>query len=421
LFETIIYAGIGRDKTSQIGENLMQGSWRIGSLFGIPLFLDPSWFFILAFVTIINALDLYPTFGSVLAGSAGLGMALLLFASVVLHELGHSLTARSQGIKVNSITLFIFGGVASIDQESKTPGEAFQVAIAGPAVSLTLFCLFYLLSQVLASSSVGQVLTLNLARINLVLALFNLIPGLPLDGGQVLKAAVWKLTGNRFQGVRWAAKSGKTLGGSAIALGLVLVLLTGQWGAIWLTLIGGFIFRNASAYDRLTTLQEALLQLLASDAMTHDFRVVDAKQTLRSFADEYILADIQTPMPYYAAAHGRYRGLVAIEDLHFVERSCWESQTLESIVSPLSEIATVEEKTPLVEVIKSLEASHINRLTVLSPAGTVAGVIDRGDIVRAVATKLKLPITEAEIKRIKAEGSYPQGLQLPAIAQATSD
>jgi Zn-dependent protease len=399
----------------------MQGSWRIGSLFGIPLFLDPSWFFILAFVTIINALDLYPTFGSVLAGSAGLGMALLLFASVVLHELGHSLTARSQGIKVNSITLFIFGGVASIDQESKTPGEAFQVAIAGPAVSLTLFGLFYLLSQVLASSSVGQVLTLNLARINLVLALFNLIPGLPLDGGQVLKAAVWKLTGNRFQGVRWAAKSGKTLGGSAIALGLVLVLLTGQWGAIWLTLIGGFIFRNASAYDRLTTLQEALLQLVASDAMTHDFRVVDANQTLRSFADEYILADIQTPMPYYAAAQGRYRGLVAIEDLHFVERSCWESQTLESIVSPLSEIATVEEKTPLVEVIKSLEASQLNRLTVLSPAGTVAGVIDRGDIVRAVATKLKLPITEAEIKRIKAEGSYPQGLQLPAIAQATSD
>ena len=399
----------------------MQGSWRIGSLFGIPLFLDPSWFFILAFVTIINALDLYPTFGSVLAGSAGLGMALLLFASVVLHELGHSLTARSQGIKVNSITLFIFGGVASIDQESKTPGEAFQVAIAGPAVSLTLFGLFYLLSQVLPSSSVGQVLTLDLARINLVLALFNLIPGLPLDGGQVLKAAVWKLTGNRFQGVRWAATSGKTLGGSAIALGLVLVLLTGQWGAIWLTLIGGFIFRNASAYDRLTTLQEALLQLLASDAMTHDFRVVDANQTLRSFADEYILADIQTPMPYYAAAHGRYRGLVAIEDLHFVERSRWESQTLESIVRPLSEIATVEEKTPLVEVIKSLEASQLNRLTVLSPAGTVAGVVDRGDIVRAVATKLKLPITETEIKRIKAEGSYPQGLQLPAIAQATSD
>jgi CBS-domain-containing membrane protein len=190
-------------------------------------------------------------------------------------------------------------------------------------------------------------------------------------------------------------------------------------GAMWIALIGWFVFRNASLYDRLTTLQEALLQLVASDAMTRDFRVVDANQTLRSFADEYILADMQTPMPYYASANGRYRGLVAIEDLHFVERSRWETQTLDSIVRPLSEIATVEEKTSLVEVINTLEDRPLNRLTVLSPAGTVAGVIDRGDIVRAVATKLNLPITDAEIKRIKAEGSYPQALQLPAIAQAT--
>ena len=398
----------------------MQASWRIGSLFGIPLFLDPSWFFILAFVTIINAKNLDPTFGSSWAWSGGFVMALLLFGSVVLHELGHSLAARSQGIKVNSITLFLFGGVASIDRESKTPGEAFQVAIAGPAVSVTLFGLFYALSQALPPSSLGQNIVSDLARINLVLALFNLIPGLPLDGGQVLKAAVWKLTGNRFQGVRWAARTGKAFGGLAIALGLGVALLTGEFfGPMWIALIGWFVFRNASAYDRLTTLQEALLQLVASDAMTREFRVVDANQTLRSFADEYILADMQTPMPYYASANGRYRGLVAIEDLHFVERSRWETQTLESIVRPLSEITTVEEKTSLVEVINTLEARPLNRLTVLSPAGTVAGVIDRGDIVRAVATKLHLPITDAEIKRIKAEGSYPQALQLPAIAQAT--
>jgi len=398
----------------------MQASWRIGSLFGIPLFLDPSWFLILAFVTIINAQNLDPTFGSSWAWSGGFVMALLLFGSVVLHELGHSLAARSQGIKVNSITLFLFGGVASIDRESKTPGEAFQVAIAGPAVSVTLFGLFYALSQALPPSSLGQNIVSDLARINLVLALFNLIPGLPLDGGQVLKAAVWKLTGNRFQGVRWAARTGKAFGGLAIALGLGVGLLTGEFlGPMWIALIGWFVFRNASLYDRLTTLQEALLQLVASDAMTREFRVVDANQTLRSFADEYILADMQTPMPYYASANGRYRGLVAIEDLHFVERSRWETQTLESIVRPLSEITTVEEKTSLVEVINTLEARPLNRLTVLSPAGTVAGVIDRGDIVRAVATRLHLPITDAEIKRIKAEGSYPQALQLPAIAQAT--
>jgi Zn-dependent protease len=396
----------------------MQANWRIGSLFGIPLFLDPSWFFILALVTYINAQGFYSTFGLVLSGSAGLLMALLLFGSVLLHELGHSLVARSQGINVNSITLFIFGGVASIDQESKTPGQAFQVAIAGPAVSLSLSVLFYLLSQAVSASDLAREIVSYVAGINLILALFNLIPGLPLDGGQVLKAAVWKLTGNRIKGVRWAARTGTLLGGSAIALGLVLLLLTGQFGAIWLALIGGFIFRNASAYDRLTTLQEALLQLTAAETMTHEFRVVDANQTLRSFAQEYIVTDFRTPMPYYAAANGRYRGLVEIDDLQMIERSLWDSRTLENLVHPLTEISTVEEKTSLVQVINALEAERLNYLTVLSPAGAVAGVIDRGDIVRALAKKLNLPISEADIKRIKAENSYPPGLQLPVIAQS---
>lgn len=399
----------------------MQAKWRIGSLFGIPLFLDPSWFLILGLVTLLNALDFSRRFELVLAWSAGLTMALLLFASVLLHELGHSLVARSQGIKVNSITLFIFGGVASIDRESKTPGQAFQVAIAGPAVSLALSGLLYGVAQVVPSNSIGQVLALDLANINLILGIFNLIPGLPLDGGQVLKAAIWKITGSRFQGVRWAAQTGKMLGGLAIAIGLYWVLMEGQVVALWLALIGGFVFRNATAYERLTTLQEALLQITASETMTHEFRVVDANQTLHSFAEDYILADLQTMMPYYGSANGRYRGLVAIEDLQVIERSQWETQNLERIVHPLSEIATVEEKSPLVEVILRLETEPRNHLTVLSPAGAVSGVIDRGDIVRAVAKKLNMLISEADIKRIKAEHSYPPGLQLPAIAQAINN
>lgn len=398
----------------------MQANWRIGSLLGIPLFLDPSWFFILAFVTYINAQNFSVKFSLGLAWGAGLAMALLLFASVLLHELGHSVAALSQGIKVNSITLFLFGGVASIEKESKTPGEAFQVAIAGPAVSLLLFGLFYTLAKVLPTFSVGHILTLDLANINLVLALFNLIPGLPLDGGQVLKAAVWKLTGSKFKGVRWAALTGKIIGGLAIAFGLSVVLKGSPFG-IWTALIGWFVFRNANAYDRLTTLQEALLQLKASDAMTREFRVVDANQTLHSFAQEYILTDTHAPLPFYAAADGRYRGLVAIEDLHFIERSLWETQTVESIVRYLSEVTTVEEKTPMLTVINTLESSKENRLTVLSPAGAIAGVIDRGDIVSAIAKKLSLPIPEEEIKRIKAEGTYPPGFQLGAIAKATTD
>jgi len=399
---------------------LIQSNWRIGSLFGIPFFIDPSWFFILALVTLLKAGNFDPSFQSISAWSLGLVMALLLFASVLLHELGHSLVARSQGIKVNSITLFIFGGVAAIDRESQTPGDAFQVAIAGPGVSLCLFGLFYGLTQALPGSTLGYLVAVDLARINLVLALFNLIPGLPLDGGQVLKAAIWKLTGNRLQGVRWAAQAGKLIGSLAIAVSVGLALLTGVWTVLWLALIGSFVYRNANAYDRLTILQEALLELQASDAMTRDFRVLDATMSLRSFADEYILADIQTNKPYYAASEGRYRGLVKIQDLQTIERSRWEMESLESLVHPLSEIATVEEKTPLIDVINTLETCQLKHLTVLSPAGAIAGVIDRGDIVRAVAGRLNLPISQEQIQQIKAEGSYPSWLKLSAIAKATT-
>ncbi len=396
----------------------MQTNWKIGSLFGIPLFLDPLWFVILGLAT-LNFGVAYQELGTAFAWSAGVVMALLLFASVLLHELGHSLVARSQGIKVNSITLFLFGGIAAIEEESKTPAKAFQVAIAGPVVSIALFFLLRLGADVLPDTNPLRVMVGDLARINLVLALFNLIPGLPLDGGQVLKAALWKATGNRFQAVRWAAKAGQFLGYGAIALGLVVDYLTGELvTGLWIALLGWFGIRNAASYDRITVLQETLLKLNASEAMTRDFRIVDANQTLRSFADLYLLETTPSQV-YFAESDGRYRGMVSIDDLRLVERSEWETKTVESIVHPLTEIPTVEESTSVAEVINKLENEQLPRVTVLSPAGTVAGVIDRGDIVRVVAQKLSLRVTEADIKRIKDEGSYPQGLQLQVIAKST--
>ncbi|MBH8574841.1 site-2 protease family protein [Nostocaceae cyanobacterium CENA369] len=397
----------------------MQTNWRIGSLFGIPLFLDPLWFVILGLAT-LNFGVAYQEWGTVTAWSAGIVMALLLFGSVLLHELGHSLAARSQGIKVNSITLFLFGGIAAIEEESKTPGKAFQVAIAGPLVSVALFLLLQLITTITPDTSPISMMIGDLARINLVLALFNLIPGLPLDGGQVLKAALWKVTGDRFQAVHLAAKAGQILGYGAIALGFAVDFFTRELvTGLWIALLGWFGVRNASSYDRVTTLQETLLEVVATDVMTRDYRVVDANQTLRSFADSYLL-DSNAPEVYFAASDGRYRGMVAIEDLRLVERSEWETQTLQSIVHPLTEIPTVSESTTLAEVINKLENEHLPRITVLSPAGAVAGVIDRGDIVRSLAQKLNLRVSDAEIKRIKEEGSYPPGLQLAVIARSTN-
>ncbi|MGL5081190.1 MAG: site-2 protease family protein [Microcoleaceae cyanobacterium] len=398
----------------------MQAGWRIGSIFGIPLFIDSSWFLIVAFITIAYSQD-YLAWGPALSWGAGLTIALLLFGSVLLHELGHSLVAKSQGIKVNSITLFLFGGVASIDQESKTPGQAFQVAVAGPLVSLGLFFLFSVTAQLLPTSSLLTALIQRAAGINLVLAVFNMIPGLPLDGGQVLKSAVWKLTGNRFTGIRWAARTGQWLGWSAVALGLTTFLLANQSGGLWMALVGWFVVRNANSYNRMTDLQEALTQIQAAEAMTREFRVVDANLTLREFADEYVvLSEATTASVYFAASEGRYRGLVPLDALRSIERSQWEMRIVQEIVQPLEQLVTVSETATLAEVINRMETEQLPQITVISPAGAVAGIIDRGDIVQAVAKRLKVLIPAAEIKRIKAERSYPAGLPLAAIARTTN-
>ncbi|MEZ2319772.1 MAG: site-2 protease family protein [Microcoleus sp.] len=397
----------------------MQTGWRVGSLFGIPLFLDYSWFIILALATRAYASS-YSVWGPALAWSAGLAVALMLFGSVLLHELGHSLAAMSQGIKVNSITLFLFGGVASIDSESKTPAQAFQVAIAGPLVSFGLFLILGLGSQVLPQTNLLAIVTERVAEINLVLGLFNLIPGLPLDGGQVLKAAIWQITGSRFTGVRWAAKIGQILGWLAVAFGLTLCFLAREYGGLWIALIGGFAIRNAKAYSRFVALQEALVKTKAAEVMSHEFRVVDANSTLREFADRYLLE--VNPLPFYvAAANGRDLGLVSIDDIRFTERTQWQIQTLHNILKPLEKNPTVSEKASLAEVISTMEFRQLARIIVLSPIGSVVGTIDRGDVMKVLAKHLKPSISEAEIKRCKAENSYPQGLQLSAIAKTAQD
>jgi len=399
----------------------MKSGWKVGSIVGIPVYLDPSWFFIVAFFTYLygSTWRSTPWGATGTAWIAGLVMALALFGSVLLHEIGHSLVARSQGITVNSITLFLFGGIASIDQESKTPMKAFQVAIAGPAVSFSLFIIFSIIGATFALAAPAEAVLGQLAGLNFILTLFNMIPGLPLDGGQVLKAAIWKATGSRIKGVRWAAKIGQTLGWCALILGIGACFTPIGPRFLWIALMGWFGIRNASAYSSISDLQEGLLRLKAETAMSREFRVVDAHMTLRQFADKYLLDEAEL-VTYYASSEGRYRGLVPPEGLREVERSLWESETLELIVQPLETLPSVLESAPLTEVVDQLETRSLRRITVLSPAGAVAGVIDRGDIVRTLAKNLNIPIPDDVIQRIKDEGEYPPGLQIPAIAKSAS-
>ena len=240
-----------------------------------------------------------------------------------------------------------------------------------------------------------------------------MIPGLPLDGGQILKAIVWKITGSRYQGVHWAARTGQLLGYLAMAYGLYTTF-SGRGGGLWIALLGWFCARNASNYDRITSYQEALLGLKVSDAMAKEFRVVEGESTLREFVDQYLLQE-ERPT-FFAASRGRYQGLVRPEDLQTIERSLWEQKRLSDIVIPLDQLPTVTEVTPLIQVVKQLERDRLPRVIVLSPAGAVAGVVDRADAVKAMAQAMKLPLSDADFARLKSEGGYPAGLNLAAIA-----
>lgn len=395
----------------------MTSGWRIGSIFGIPLLLNPAWFYsLILFSFVFSPLWQRAGWETGWAWLGGMMMSLLLFASVLLHELGHSLVARSQGISVNSITLFLFGGIASIEQESKTPGQAFWVAVAGPSVSFVLSLLLFWLSLALPKPTPIAIMLNQLAFINLVLALFNMIPGLPLDGGQVLKAAIWKLTGSRIKGVRWAARVGQLLGWMAIFLGIAGGILLLRFSFLWLVFLGWFGIRRANAFLKMTKLQVTMLQLQAENAMRRDFRVVDASLTIQQFAATYLADDLAVDL-YYAEADGSYVGWVETEALRSIERSLWEAQPLSSIIQPFEQSPTVQESTPLAAVIDQLETQQLQQLPVLSSEGVVTGVIDRADVAQALANHLDLLLPQSLLQQIKAEGRFPKELQLQGIAQ----
>ncbi|NJM28237.1 MAG: site-2 protease family protein [Pseudanabaena sp. RU_4_16] len=428
----------------------MKGGIRIGTIFNIPLFIDPSWFLIVMLMTWVYRAD-YVRLSPNLSWLFGLLTALLLFASVLLHELGHSLTAKSQDITVNSITLFLFGGVASIEKESKDPWAAFKVAIAGPLVSLALGFLLWGTALALVGENIAVItsflrptatantatqlvnevgitralvgsMAVNLSVLNFILGIFNLIPCLPLDGGQVLKAVVWKITGSRSTGIRWAAFSGQVIGLSAVLSGAIVLLQpNGFLEGLWRILLGGFVMSHAGNYLRMTNLQEALKEITAETTMTRDFRIVDANMSLRQFADEFLLLREKEIEPaYYASSDGRDRGMVLPTDFRYIERSQWETKTLNDIAKPLKDLESVELKAKIGEVIQLLESKQIKQVTVFSPVGSVAGVIDRGDVIRALARKMRWPIPEAYIQQVKAEGKFPPDFRLVELIEQSS-
>lgn len=361
----------------------MNGSIRIGRVFGIPFYVNPSWFLILGLVTWTYGGGLaaqFPSLASGIAWTLGLATALLVFASVLAHELGHSLVARRQGIGVHSITLFLFGGLASLEKEAKTPAEAFWVAIAGPLVSLALFACFSLLAVSTGMAGPIAAILQLLASVNLALGLFNLIPGLPLDGGNILKAAVWKITGNSYKGTVIASRIGQVFGWLAIASGLLPLLLFGSFGNFWNLLIGSFVLQNAGRAAQVARVQEQFTGLTAADAVTPNGPVVSADLSLREFADQQILNGTPWRKFLVTNAEGHLLGEVAVDGLATVARDRWSDTAVAVLVQPIDTARTILAEQSLWDVVNRLEAKQLTALTVIRENGILVGLLEKSSV-----------------------------------------
>ncbi|WP_072622165.1 site-2 protease family protein [Spirulina major] len=367
----------------------MNGNIRVGQLFGIPFFINPSWFLILALGTFWFgqefALSL-PQFNGFASLLLGLVTVLLLFASVLAHELGHSLVAMSQGITVKSITLFIFGGLALLEKDAEKPWQSLAIAIAGPLVSIALFILF----AGIGSANIGLPLPVLavlsfLAPINLVLALFNLIPGLPLDGGNILRAIIWKITGNPNKGLLYASRVGQVFGWLAVVIGILAVLGISPIGSLWTTFIGLFLLQNAGMSAQSAQVQDKLDHLTAQDAIAPHSPVAPVSMNVREFVNNYIIGQPQHSQFILTNADGKLLGTLNPESLKTIPTSLWTETDLSTLLNTETLPLTIPAHQSLLTVVKQLEKQPNTTFVVVDEQNSVLGLLEKASIINLLS------------------------------------
>ena len=397
---------------------------RIG---GIPLRVHPSWFIILVLFTLAfqrEVAQLPSAQGLVWASwLTGFLTALLLFVSVLLHELGHSVMALREGVKVSSITLFLLGGVARVEKECPTPMGSLRVAAAGPAVSLMLAGA--LLASMHAAGHVNPLLgnlVTQLGWLNLILALFNLLPGLPLDGGLILKALVWQWTGSQRKGIQVATASGRCLSLLAMMIGFWLMFKGGVWTGLWLVMLGWFGMGASRSQTQTLALQQVLQKETVGKTASRRFRVVEADQPLRTLS-QMRLGAVESDQPRLSdwvlvCKNGRWVGFITDQPLRDLPVQQWDRQTISDHLQPLDRLPSIQQSSPLWKAVLALEQSDQGRLLVLSPAGLPDGTLDRSELGEAVLRGLAVKLPDAMLESARRNNTYPLGLPLLQVVNS---
>ena len=374
----------------------MHGHIKLGRIAGISIGLHYSWF-IIAFLITLSLIGRFsaviPQWSAATVWSAAIVTGLLFFVTLLLHELAHSLVAKSRGLRVRAITLFALGGVSQIESEAPDAKSEFWIAIVGPLASLVIGSVCLLLARATGWMPNSEPLTpisavlVWLGYINLVLAAFNLIPGYPLDGGRVLRALIWWGTHSIDRSTRIAAKVGQAVAFLFIFLGLYQFFVGKSFGGLWLAFIGWFLLDASRSSYAQVEMTEGLREKRVSDIMNRDFSTVEAHLSLQDFVHQYLL--VSGRRCFVVLQNNTLAGLITTNEVSRVERDRWPQTSVQSVMRPMSQLRTVTPDAPAIRALEIMSREDINQLPVVSN-GQLVGIFSRSSVMGFLRNRAEL-------------------------------
>jgi Zn-dependent protease/CBS domain-containing protein len=397
----------------------MKPSIALGRLFGVEIGLHYSWFIIALLITLslvgqFGATD--PTWSRAIVWASAIVTAGLFFVSIVLHELSHALVARARGVPVRSITLFALGGVATMDKPAPDARTEFWVAVAGPLASVAIGLGCYVLAASLGwapQADVGPPTAVLgwLGFINISLALFNLIPGFPLDGGRILRAILWGRRGDADRATMTAARVGQTVAFGFIILGLLQFFGGTGTGGLWIAFIGWFLLQAAQASSAEVALVADLLGVRVRDIMSTECATVGADMNVQTLVDEHLLRTGHRC--FVVSGAGRILGLITSHEVKGVARDRWASTPLGDVMRPIDRLRTVQPDTLAVDALRLMGREDVNQLPVMS-GERLEGVVGRNHILQLLQARAELNLHVTSVVRTTAPAPRHREASAPA-------
>ncbi len=359
--------------------------YRLGQVAGIRIVIDPSWLFVFALVVWSLAVGYFPaadpSISGVRAWIMGFVAGLLLFGSVLVHELSHALLARRAGIDVPRIRLFLFGGVSEMTSEPREPRAELRIAAAGPLTSIGLALIFRAISSTGLAGALpgGQAVVDYLAMINLALGLFNLLPGFPLDGGRILRAWLWSRHGNLLRATRSAGRAGSFLGYGLMFFGLVQLIGGATLSGIWMILIGMFLNQAAGASYQMLLLRDLLSGVRVRQLMTQPVIAVPDHASLEELVQDYFYRHPHGGFP--VVSQERLVGMVSLDQIKHVPREEWNRTPVRAVMTPAETLRPLSPEDDSVPALERMIREDVSRLPVVAD-GRLAGILSRRDVMR---------------------------------------